>query len=492
MYPTKTITAAEFDSLVRQNYRAVYLVAYSRLANPDHAEDVAQESFLRAFLALDQLHDVDRFANWVCRIARNLAIDWLRSPAHNRHLLGGPDAEVEVSDLPDERGSNPRELAAQAETRQRTAAVLAQLDPEIREVLLLHTVEELSFREIGERLGIHATTVRYRLGKATARCRQLLRNAPDVSAAVAPRQSALAKCGAAVAVVAAMSAGARQALAAKAISSTAAATASLGAGVTKVAVLLSQPFTSAAFLGGIIMGSKQIAVAVAGAVLLAGGGAYYVAEHGLTSPSQKATVIGPVTIRPSAPGTRRGSGYVVDKTTVFTSATLGEVLSFTNHSTRERTVEAPDLPQDRFDVTVKMEGAFYDTLSRTICETYGLQVRRETQERDVLVLTAPNGRPAALRKPTTTDSSGTNFEDEGFKTRNMHIGQFYHIVEIILGKPVIDETGIPRTENFDYEFSWKGAGKNQDLMARAVRDQLGFELTPARRPVEILFIEKKR
>lgn len=173
---------------------------------------------------------------------------------------------------------------------------------------------------------------------------------------------------------------------------------------------------------------------------------------------------------------------------MFTSATLGEVLSFANHFTREQTLEAPGVPQDRYDAIAKREGMYWETLADTIRSAFNLRVRREFQERDVLVLTAPNGRPSALRNPT--GASATGFEDDSLRARNTHIRQFYSIIEATLKKPVVDETSIPLTEYSDYEFSWRSA-TDEEAMIKAVHDQLGFVLTPARRQVEILIIEKE-
>ncbi|MBN1477067.1 RNA polymerase sigma factor, partial [Candidatus Sumerlaeota bacterium] len=65
-------------ALIERHFGKAYAVALARLGDPEVAEDLAQEVFLRAQLHLQQLGPRGNFPGWVVRIARNLSIDWLR------------------------------------------------------------------------------------------------------------------------------------------------------------------------------------------------------------------------------------------------------------------------------------------------------------------------------------------------------------------------------------------------------------------------------
>jgi RNA polymerase sigma-70 factor (ECF subfamily) len=70
--------AEAFNALVERYFGTIYAIAYAHLGNREAAEDLTQEVFLRAYLHLASLDCASRFSAWLCRIARNLAADWLR------------------------------------------------------------------------------------------------------------------------------------------------------------------------------------------------------------------------------------------------------------------------------------------------------------------------------------------------------------------------------------------------------------------------------
>ena len=240
---------------MHEHYRAVYLIAYSHLGTRELAEDAAQETFLRAFLAREQLQQPERFAAWLCRIARNLALDWLRAPTNRRRHASVLDAIGKDEDVPDSRQPDPRQAAAQVETRRAADAMLKQLPAELREVLLLHHVEGLNFRQIGDRLAIHPTTVRYRLGKAHVYSRRLLTSGllPQLAT-----PSGRGHVSAAIAAAALLSITQREAAAARACAVTQFATDSVSGTAAPLLAPQFAPSSSAAFLGGLLMGSKLL------------------------------------------------------------------------------------------------------------------------------------------------------------------------------------------------------------------------------------------
>lgn len=149
-----------FEALYRENVRLVYGLMSARTGDAGLAEDLTQDTFLRAWRHFAEVGTLPAPAQraWLVRTARNLAIDaWRR-----QHLA----TQAEQAD-PQATAAEDRGLAS---LRLDVAAALAKLDPSDRELVVLRYVEELNSREIGEVLDLPEGTVRRRL----ARCRELL------------------------------------------------------------------------------------------------------------------------------------------------------------------------------------------------------------------------------------------------------------------------------------------------------------------------------
>jgi uncharacterized protein (TIGR03435 family) len=113
----------------------------------------------------------------------------------------------------------------------------------------------------------------------------------------------------------------------------------------------------------------------------------------------------------------------------------------------------------------------------------GMTVKRETRERDVLILTAPDGA-ARLHQPVRDTESPIRSDPGQVTGRSAHLRNFANVLEAGLGRPVLDETGLSGL--FDLALYWDA--KNPESAIQAIRDQLGLQLTPARRPIEVLVV----
>jgi RNA polymerase sigma-70 factor, ECF subfamily len=156
---------AAYGLLVQRYQRLIVSVAYRQGLDLASAEDVAQETFVKAWLALPRFREsAGSWRAWLCRIAINAATDVLR---HDR-----PSEELDER-MPDD-GGGP---ADQAEVDARARAVrgaLAQLPPASRVVLVLREYEGLSYAEIASALDIPLGTVMSRLNYARSRLRAML------------------------------------------------------------------------------------------------------------------------------------------------------------------------------------------------------------------------------------------------------------------------------------------------------------------------------
>jgi RNA polymerase sigma-70 factor (ECF subfamily) len=154
------------ESLVRDHARLVYRVCYSVLRHAQDSEDAAQETFMRVLRNLKKLPEVRDPRAWLARIAWRSALDRRRrSPETSLD-----DAAAAVAALRDS-GAPADDIAAGNELAALLERLIASLPEDLREPLVLSTVEEMSSADIAAVLDIPDATVRNRIFRA----RQLLR-----------------------------------------------------------------------------------------------------------------------------------------------------------------------------------------------------------------------------------------------------------------------------------------------------------------------------
>jgi RNA polymerase sigma-70 factor (ECF subfamily) len=157
-----------FEEIVRRYQRRVYGVAYRIVRRRDVADDVTQETFIRAWEKLSS-YDVSRpFGPWVCRIAANLAVNHVRSPLAREQEL--PEGHGESSSP----APGPLQGVLDAEAQRVLAEALAGLPREQRAVFVLRVNEEMSYQEIAEALQLSIGTVMSRLHRAREKLREAL------------------------------------------------------------------------------------------------------------------------------------------------------------------------------------------------------------------------------------------------------------------------------------------------------------------------------
>jgi RNA polymerase sigma-70 factor (ECF subfamily) len=146
------------EELLRAHYARVHALAFRLLGNPEDAEDLAQECFVRAFRSLAFYRAEGSFAGWLRRILVHLAQDHYRAHAKR----------TEPAPLPAELygGREPHGLVEGRELRRILADALQTLSPSLRVALLLRTREELEYAEIALLTGVTAETARTRVMKA--------------------------------------------------------------------------------------------------------------------------------------------------------------------------------------------------------------------------------------------------------------------------------------------------------------------------------------
>jgi len=161
--------AKAFTALAEKYKNGVYNYIVRMLHDRTEAEDIAQETFVRAYQALPEFRGAASFHTWLYRIASNLAIDAARRRSRRTSIsLDEPVTtdEGEVSrQLPDER-PGPFEELQSAQTQQAVREAIAELSPKLRSVIVLYDLQGLSYQEIGDILGCPLGTVKSRLFNA--------------------------------------------------------------------------------------------------------------------------------------------------------------------------------------------------------------------------------------------------------------------------------------------------------------------------------------
>jgi RNA polymerase sigma-70 factor (ECF subfamily) len=163
-----------FRRLVEMHMRAIYAVGFRILGNHDDADDVAQETFVRAWSSLGRYDERYAFYTWLRTIATRLALN-VRAKQQRRRTEGGETFAIAAETVADP-GADPADGAVAAEWSDRLRAALAQLPEEQRSVLILRGQEEMSYAEIAAALDVPVGTVMSRLARARERLRVLLRD----------------------------------------------------------------------------------------------------------------------------------------------------------------------------------------------------------------------------------------------------------------------------------------------------------------------------
>lgn len=163
-------TDLDFRKLVDEHRTRLYRFVLQRIGNASDAEDLAQQAFAEAARSIETFRGGSALSTWLYGIALNLVRGYLTRSPHRRYGFEDETALLEVSDdRPDP--SRQLELSQSVALLQRE---LASLPDEVREVLLLVALDELSYEEAAVLLAIPVGTVRSRVSRARQTLRKRL------------------------------------------------------------------------------------------------------------------------------------------------------------------------------------------------------------------------------------------------------------------------------------------------------------------------------
>lgn len=165
-----------FGELVRQHYGPIVNVAYRICGEITLAEDMAQETFLRAWVNLNSFRPTGSLKNWLYRITVNATLDVLRRKSDT-------PMDDEVVQMIQDPMPDPETSLVQKEQTETLQEMLRALPPATRNVLVLREYGDLSYQEIAAILDIPIGTVMSRLNYARTRLRDLLKKQPSMQEA---------------------------------------------------------------------------------------------------------------------------------------------------------------------------------------------------------------------------------------------------------------------------------------------------------------------
>ena len=164
-----------FRGLVERHSRALFHLAWRITGNEAEAEDVVQETFLKAYNALDRFEQRAQVGTWLHRIAANTALDVVRSRRREGDRVEAADPE-DVAPVERLAASDPLpdRLAESEEVSRRLHAAMAQLTPNERTAFVLRHFEDQSIDEIGQVLGLKENATKQSIFRAVRKLRRAL------------------------------------------------------------------------------------------------------------------------------------------------------------------------------------------------------------------------------------------------------------------------------------------------------------------------------
>ncbi|MFT8363110.1 MAG: RNA polymerase sigma factor SigW [Sporolactobacillus sp.] len=165
-----------FAEMVDDYKNKVYIICFRMVGDRQEAEDLTQETFLRAFRFIGQFDSTRKFSTWLFRIATNLSIDALRRKKPGVSLdaeLPGTEGLALESVLPDKQAT-PDEQMVQSELEAAVQKEIQRLPEKYRTAIILKYMEDLSLKEISEIMGIPVATVKTRIHRGREMLRKYL------------------------------------------------------------------------------------------------------------------------------------------------------------------------------------------------------------------------------------------------------------------------------------------------------------------------------
>lgn len=163
-----------FDTLLKRHQTRVFWYIYSIVKNRDVADDLFQETFVKAITTIKQQRysESGKFSAWISRIAHNLIIDYYRQEK-SENLVSADDGEVDVLNRKDLADINIEDVLVSEQIHADVRRIIEALPENQREVLLMRYYRDMSFKEIAEATEVSINTALGRMRYAILNMRRI-------------------------------------------------------------------------------------------------------------------------------------------------------------------------------------------------------------------------------------------------------------------------------------------------------------------------------
>ncbi len=146
--------------LINAYSKSVYNIALNFFAERDIASDVTQEIFIKLYHNLDKFKEEKSFTSWVFAVSRNYCIDYWRK--NRKHLENSQELDENIGS----GAPTPEEKLARESEFELLRKKIAKLDPDLRVILIMRDINDMSYQEIAEKFSIPEGTVKSRINRA--------------------------------------------------------------------------------------------------------------------------------------------------------------------------------------------------------------------------------------------------------------------------------------------------------------------------------------
>lgn len=166
-----------FEALVKANEKIIYNIVYRIMSNQEDTYDVSQETFIKAYIKLDQFNQESKFSTWLYRIATNTALDELRRRKGKETFSIDKTVHGKDNDIIPQHADEGEDIEKKIGEKEQVKIIehgLKELSDDHRAVLTLRDMQGLSYEEISQVLKITLGTVKSRISRARRDMKNIL------------------------------------------------------------------------------------------------------------------------------------------------------------------------------------------------------------------------------------------------------------------------------------------------------------------------------
>ncbi len=162
-----------FAELVKRYEKQIFSMAYRLIGDYDEAADLAQEAFLRIYRMLGRYDPEKKFFSWMYRVAQNTCINAMAKRPAN--VIPVEETAAYFSDDDKAETGEPEQNYLNSEIRRNIDRAIAELPDNYRDIVYLRYIEDMSYQQIAEELGLPLSTVETRLFRGKKQLQQRLK-----------------------------------------------------------------------------------------------------------------------------------------------------------------------------------------------------------------------------------------------------------------------------------------------------------------------------